>query len=59
MTTKQNPIDLDACELLLHAAQTGQSFEDYSDRVIQAARAKCKMLARDLRENEMGRGKRK
>lgn len=59
MTTKQNPIDLDACELLLHAAQTGQSFEDYSDRVIQAARAKCKILSKNLIDNEMGKGKRK
>ena len=59
MTTKQNPVELDACDLLLHAAQVGQSFEDYSDRVIQAARAKCKILARNLIGNEMGKGKRK
>ena len=59
MTSKQNPVDLDAYSLILHAAQCNQSFEDYSDRVIRAARAKIKKISSNLVENECDKGKRK
>jgi len=59
MTKKLNPIDIDAQSLILHAVQCEQSFEDYSDRVIKAARANIKKVSEGLVENEFGKGKRK
>lgn len=59
MSTKQNPAVLDACALILHASQTDQSFEDYTDRVIRIARTKCNVLNKGLIQNEINKGKRK
>lgn len=59
VTDQKNPVILDAHQLILHAAQCDQTFEEYSDRVVKAARAALKKVSTSLVENEFGKGKRK
>lgn len=44
MTAKQNPVQLDAYMLILHAMQVDQTFEDYLDRVVKMAHMKLRKV---------------
>ena len=48
MTSKQDPVELDAYQLILHAAQQGQSFERYEMRVVRLARKKIRRISEGL-----------
>ena len=48
MTSKQDPVDLDAYTMMLHAAQSGMTFEEYEMRVVRVARKKIRKLGEGL-----------
>jgi hypothetical protein len=50
MTSKKDPIELDAVMLISHSTQSQWSFEDYTRRVIRTARIKCRKLSDGLKE---------
>ena len=50
MTSKKDPIELDAVMLITHSTQSQWSFEDYTRRVIRTARIKCRKLSDGLKE---------
>jgi hypothetical protein len=48
MTSKQDPVAIDAHAMILHAARQGQSLERYMMRVMRDARKKIKRLNEGL-----------
>jgi len=48
MTSKQDPVEIDAYMVMLHAAQQGQPLEAYIGRVMNMARKKVKRIAEGL-----------
>ena len=51
MTSKQDPVELDALQLIHHAAQTNKSLEGYMQRVIRVARYRTKKLVDGVKES--------
>ena len=52
MTSKQDPVELDAYMLMLHSAQQGQSYERYKQRVDNMARKKIRRISEGLLEDD-------
>ena len=50
MTSKQNPIEIDAYALIMHAAQKGEPFDKYVDRVKDYGKKRIRMIARGCDE---------
>lgn len=44
MTKKLNPVELDAYQIITHAAQAGMSLDDYVKRVDDYAKKRLRML---------------
>ena len=49
MTTKKDSMALDTMSCILHAAEQGESFESYMDRVRDYGRKRIHMIARELK----------
>lgn len=54
MTSKQNPVELDAYALILHSAQQGQTLEKYMKRVSLLARKRVAMIGKGLNHEWQG-----
>jgi hypothetical protein len=50
MTSKKDPVDLDAYACILHSAERGVSFEEYMTRVADRGRKKIGTIQRGLEE---------
>ncbi len=50
MTTKLNPVEIDAYSLIMHAAQKGESFDKYVERVKDYGRKRIRMISKGVGE---------
>jgi len=50
MTAKQNPVEIDAMNAIMHSAQLGVPFETYMKRVADYGRKRIRMIQKGLGE---------
>jgi hypothetical protein len=50
MTTKQNPVEIDAYSIILHAAQKGMPLGEYLAKVDDYAHKRMRLVTRGMRD---------
>ena len=48
MTTKLNPVEIDAYSQIQHAAQKGEGFDKYVERVRDYGRKRIRMISKEV-----------